>query len=363
MPRLIALILVALAGAPGFAQSPAPRGDGGARSDEPAGYGIMLTPAVFEKLLNRIGEKMGQDLGCDPLQTGEVQRIFKDRVKEFVKKNQTDISALANEFINATLDDGPPTAESVAAWAQKALPIIEQAQTMITGICDELRPVLNEDQMTKIDAGIAAAQVGFTMMNQKFNRWAEGGFTPEEWIQSPGAERRSREEARDLRHKMEDARRQRLAGGPSAATPDLPPTVAASDAKAGEGKGSKPADEPRDEWAIWVEEFCTKYEFNEDQKIHAKEFLTAAQTSRENYLNSGDTLKKIESLEKQFRSAAGDDEMAAAEKKYKALMKPVSDAFERLQEKVGKLPTRAQFRKVQEAEKQQKSPEEAAAKP
>lgn len=359
MPRFLAFVLAILLTLPTLAQQP-PKEPGAAESDEPAGYGLMLSPAVFEKILDRIGEKMAEDLKCDELQAAELRRTFKTRVKEFVKRNQADVTVLANQFIEATLEDEAPSPETVAVWAQRALPILDKAREMVSGMGDEMREFLNEDQMVKIDAGLAAAEVGFTFMNQKLGKWAEGGYDPvTEWPKNPGVAQRDRQQERELRRAMETARREKLSGGASAAVAD---GSGGRPAGSGDGKaGTRPAEAPKDEWTLYVERFIAKYDLDQEQQSKARLFLSNAQERRDNYLSSADNVKKIEELEKLFRSADNEQLIETAEAKYKALMAPVDNAFETLKEKLDTLPTRAQRKKALEAEKSEKAPQEAAA--
>ncbi|MCC6360027.1 MAG: hypothetical protein IT450_14885, partial [Phycisphaerales bacterium] len=117
----------------------------------------------------------------------------------------------------------------------------------------------------------------------------------------------------------------------------------------------------KDEWTLYVERFIAKYDLDQEQQSKARLFLSNAQERRDNYLSSADNVKKIEELEKLFRSADNEQLIETAEAKYKALMAPVDNAFETLKEKLDTLPTRAQRKKALEAEKSEKAPQEAAA--
>src|SRR5262245_1808631 len=77
-------------------------------SDDDEGFGVMLSPAVMEKLLDRIVDKMGKDLQFDEAQTEDARRVFKENVLTFMKQNQKEFTKLTNDFLDKRLGTEAP---------------------------------------------------------------------------------------------------------------------------------------------------------------------------------------------------------------------------------------------------------------
>lgn len=326
--------------------------------DEPEGYGLMLTPAVMDKLLDRIVEKMGQDFQFDEAQARDAQRVFKENVLRFIKENQKDFTKLANEFLDKRLGTEPPTPEEVAEWAQRAQPMLERTRTFVTKVSDEMREFMTDEQQIKMDASLAAFEVASNFLDRRLSNWSEGGFNAAtEWPRNPGVQKFDDEQAYKLQLAMEDARRDKLGlaprqpADPQAAEPVVPvgstPEAAASATRDAQpvpaAKGAAKA-EPKDEWTKYVEAFIAKYNLDATQAQKAMVHLNDATRKRDEFLRTKG--RQMEQLEKSFKSAGTPDAVKAAEAQYQALMQPVDRMFEKLKEKLDGLPNREQRRKA-----------------
>lgn len=325
---------------------------------DPEGYGLLLTPAVMDKLLDRIVEKMSQDLKFDEAQSADAQRVFKENVLRFVKENQKELTKLANEFLEKRLGTEAPSAEEVAEWAKRAQPMLEKTQALVTHVSEEMREFMTDEQQVKMDASLAAFEVGTKFVGRRLASWSEGGFDPAtEWHRNPGVRQLDREQARQLEFAMEHARRSKLGqvepeAAQAAEAELVVPVTSTPEAAATAARGAQPtpvtkADakaEPKDEWTKYVEAFIARYNLDSTQAQKAMVFLNAATRKRDEYLRGKG--KQMEQTEKSFKAAGTPDAVKAAEEQYQVLMQPVDRMFDKLKENLDSLPTRDQRRKV-----------------
>lgn len=354
--------VLALADACAGAQSQSGKGQ---EFDHLDGYGIMLSPSVMEKLLDRIAEKMAIDLQFDEAQAEESRRIFKENVLKFIKQNQREMTQLANEFLEMRLDVNPPSPEAVADWATRATPMLERSKEIVNNVSEQMRPIMNDEQQVKMEASLAAFEVGTNFVGRRLQSWSGGGFdVATDWYRSPGVQKLDRERARELESAVRQARETKLAAlrgeapqiaeaqseplaepavpvsskeNPAPADPTQPQTTAPKPAVA---KAAPAA--PKDEWTIYTENFITRYKLTADQQQKAMTHLGNAQSQRENFLRGKG--RQMEDIERKFKAAKSPEEVKGADEQYQQLMKPVERMFGTLKEKLDALPTREQRR-------------------
>lgn len=330
------------------------------KADEPEGYGLLLTPAVMDKLLDRVIEKMGQDLKFDEAQSADAQRVFKENVLKFIKQNQKELTQLANEFLDKRLGTEPPTAEEVAEWAKRASPMLEKTRELVTHVSEQMREFMTDEQQVKMDASLAAFEVGTGFVGRRLASWSEGGFDPAtDWPRNPGVQKLDREQAHQLEIAMKEARDAKLnEGRPPAAAPQIVevpepvvPVTSTPDPAARAARAAQPTPapkaEPKDEWTLYVESYIARYSLDSTQAQKAMVFLNTATGQRDSYLRSKG--KQMEQTEKSFKAAATPAAVKTAEEQYQKLMQPVERMFSKLKESLDGLPTRDQRRKASDA--------------
>ncbi len=330
-------------------------------SDHLDGYGIMLSPSVMEKLLDRIAEKMASDLQFDEAQAEESRRIFKENVLKFMKQNQREMTQLTNEFLEMRLDGNPPTPEAVADWSKRAMPMLERTKEIVSNVSEQMRPIMNDEQQVKMEASLAAFEVGTNFVGRRLQNWSDGGFdVATDWWKSPGVQKLDRERARELESAVRQARETKLA----VLRGEQPPIVAQAAAETAEPvvpvsstetpapsdpvqpqtiapkATAKAAATPKDEWTVYAESFIARYKLNADQQQKAMTHLGNAQAQRENFLRGKG--RQMEDIERTFKAAKTQEEVKSADEQYQKLMKPVDRMFDNLKEKLDGLPTREQ---------------------
>ncbi|MBI5865617.1 MAG: hypothetical protein HZB38_14135, partial [Planctomycetes bacterium] len=127
--------------------------------------------------------------------------MFKERIVRFLESNRAEIQTLANEFFEVQLHNEAPTPETVAAWSQRVLPLLDEFGGVADTIADDMREYFTDDQITKLEGEMAAFKTGLTIATSKLGSWAGGQYDPErEWF-APGPARNRKE--REERARME----------------------------------------------------------------------------------------------------------------------------------------------------------------
>lgn len=355
---LVGLSVSVLASPTALAQSGEERR--AARStDEPEGYGLLLSPAVMDKLLDRVVDKMSKDFQFDEAQAADAQRIFKENVLQFMKQNQKEFTKLANDFLEKRLGSEAPTPEEVAEWSQRALPMLEKTRTFIAKVSGQMGEMMNDEQQVKMEASLAAFDVASGFLEKRLAGWSDGNFDPKtEWPGNPGVQKLDDQKARELQLAMEDVRRSKLgltprqppegqASEPVVPVGSSPETVAAAQQKqpAPAAKTSAKA-EPKDEWTQYVEAYIARYNLDSTQAQKALVHLNDATRRRDEFLRTKG--KQMEQLETSFKAASTPDAVKEAEERYQAFMQPVDNMFSKLKENLDRLPSREQRRKAAE---------------
>jgi hypothetical protein len=339
------------------------------QGDEPApapppqipSEGFWPTPKMIELFIDEVTRDGIERYQYDEFQLEKVRQILKQKVPAWMNEHRAELMNLTNEFTETQFDRStPPDPEKMAAWARRVLPLVSSFEGTMVSATDELREYLNDDQIVILEGEVAAFRTGIQFATNKMRMWENGEYDPE--IDWPGGERHreyTREEANIAENEMNQARTSAIVASGGAAPPH--PVAEAGGPPPTPAPGSEPepgraAREPitRDEWAQYVDAFIQRYDLDADQQSKARTHLKAAQTQRDDYLRR--KTREMRELEQQFaalkssKEAEAAERLKAAEAKYGELYKPVENMFDRLKEKLEKLPRREQHRKVRERE-------------
>jgi len=363
-------LALATCGLPSAATAQNQRDDAGkppAATDRNEGYGVLLSPHALDLLLERAADQMARQWGLDENQVEQAKAILKERVPKFLRENQAELQSLFDQFIEAQAGSEPPTAEFVAEWAKRATPMLGDARKMFGDVTEQMREFMDDDQQVQLDAALAAVDAGMNIQNRRLQGWAAGNYDPAtEWHPNPGVQRMDAARAREVRDAMNNARRQALDqayGGQQ--QPSADPAAQAADAAGGQPspapRPAKPAAASKDEWTQYVEKFIVDYALTPDQTQKAQMHLSAAQTERDRHL--GGKGREMREVQERFKTAKDPVAVKSAEAAYAKLMKPVDNIFERLKQRLEKLPTREQRARATPAEPTADAGKSGARKP
>ncbi|MBW7906840.1 MAG: hypothetical protein LC135_02500 [Phycisphaerae bacterium] len=310
---------------------------------------------MLNSILERIADDMERDYDFDFEQRDMALELLREYVPRFMNENRAEIQKLTNMYLEALLNDEPPTPEEVAGWAQRVLPLMERFQNLGETMAEDMRGFLTDEQLIRLEGNLEAFRTGMRIGTTHMQNWADGNYDPAtEWIRSPEFEQKERERQRAAEREMLQARDAAMArvrgeeSAPAAPGSAEPAPAAASPPPAPPQPSARPAPpaagQAKDEWEAYVEAFCKRYEFSDDQRQAALRYLRGRQQERDRIkLRNADRLRRIGEL---FKTAKSPEELKKAENALKEANAPIERTFERLKEQLEKLPTAAQRRKV-----------------
>ena len=320
----------------------------------PAGF--WPTDRMMDLAIDRMTENMADRYGFDAEQLERTRETLKTRFPGWLNENRAQIQTLVNEWFEGMLSPEPPTPEQAADWARRVQPLFQQGVGLVENTMDDMRGYLNEDQVDRIEMHRAGLRVATGIMQERLDRWAQGGFEPSEWPRDPAFHSRhgaDEKVARDQIQQAELASKQ-LSAVRRGLNPDAMPTPgtarpappAGGDPTAGGmAPGGGPVVPPTaiapaatpdtDEWSIYVEQFIQKHKLDEAQQNKARELLRQAQAQRTRYLSN--KRRDVAALEKKFESAKAPADQEAVRAEYQKLTAPLDREFDKLKRGLDRL--------------------------
>jgi hypothetical protein len=317
--------------------------------------GIYPTRKMIERFCDRFARVMAEQLDFDDEQRVYFQEVLRDRVPAWFANNRSTLKPLINEYIETLLSDTPPAPREVAAWAAKALPMVDQVNGLAEACVADLRPALSEDQVLELEGDLAALRTGVSFLRSKLELWEAGGYDPAfDWPTGAHYANLSAAEAIALRNAQEQARAEvtgspvpmRLAGAVEQAPPDEEGGVGAlllHEILNVPRNRPVPA-QPNgyvDPWDRYAADFIERYQLTASQADTAYRYAREAKQLRDRYLEKN--LNEYRRLDAALQSP-GPKDLAALRAAYEKLQAPVDRFYMQMQERLEKLPTRAQRR-------------------
>ena len=255
-----------------------------------------------EVMIDRACKQIKTRYSLNEQQDAYTRKLMAKRVKGFLDKHESEVRRLLMEVMMARTSGKPPTPEQMKGWAQRALPIYEDAKKEILTANDDWREILDSKQQKIHDFDMKLAHANFAQTDERIHRWAEGGFDAER----DGFVRR--------RH-----------------TRGTPPNIT-------------------DFWETYVNRFIESYKLDADQTATARAILKDCRGRARSY----EQTHKAEIVEarKRFSDARqqGDqDRVNEIQKELVELNRPISDLFKELRERLDQIPTAQQRRHREEA--------------
>lgn len=298
----------------------------------PPAAGFWPTERMMELAIDRLTEEMSQHYGFSEDQLWETRAVIKDRFPEWFQANRPRIQRLMNHYIEVLLEAEPPSPEEMAEWAGDVLPLAQEFVGLLDLTVEDMRVYMTDEQQVLLDGEQAALHVGVRFATDRLHTWAEGGYDPErDWPGNPNFKAEQREREDRLRQEAEEARRAAMGLknlGAQVGDPDQPTSAPV-----------RPALSP-DEWEEFVEAFIRRYQLNERQASSARRYLREAQDARDRYLRRH--LAEIRELEERLEAAQTDAQREEIRAEYQRINAPLDRHFQRLSDKLERLPTRRQ---------------------
>ena len=300
---------------------------------------LFFTPEIIDTMINRITDKMSDVYAFDEDQVWNTRDVIKEEFPDWIQEHRGDIIQLANDYILFTAGDDPPTAEQVAEWSMRAMPLINEFRDKIDTTTEQMRDYMTDEQQVLLEGQKAMLDVGMNYMGKRMQLWADGGYDWEtEWPRSPTFREQERERQGELHEEARKAEAVAMGLDPESDIALVSDETVGQDRPA--GTKLRPAKQPKDEWTTYVEDFIKRYQLNEGQQNTAWKVYRNLVESRDRYLRK--RLPDIKKTELLLNSAKTEEERDAARREYESLNQPIQRYFQQLKDRLNKLPSRKQ---------------------
>lgn len=306
----------------------------------PESEGIWPSDRLLKVMLNRWVEESCAEFEMDEDQRGKVRERMVKQWSEFLTEKRGEIQPLANEFMEMRLNLNPPEKESVKQWAERAMPVFDEARKQITESHGTFREVLRPEQRLKFEAEAFQMGVGMQIAEEKIKLWKEGEFDKNDiWAGSP-APRQDRRQNR--RRRMEEQR---------AAREEMESRTESDQIVIEMGA-----------WEKYVAGFIARFTLDQGQRDAAGSFLhemkTRALAHRDRHRD------EIAKMERAIRENSGsEDETTDIKKQLLSLYGPIDEMFQELKDRLDKLPTTVQRETRLQLESAEKAGAEGTGEP
>ncbi len=312
------------------------------------------------------------------------EAFIRERADEFLGQHRDELFSLIDEMF-AVRGGAEYSQQEMIAWGKRALPIYEEARTLIIDGNEEWRDILDEEQKKIHDQDLELMYESFAMSEEQLNLIVSGQMTVEEFRRGhPGRPSRARrpvertEPAEPLEPVEPRVQDPRPVHKPRKVEPVKPKEDAAARARArleelrekrraqagnrrrDVGHRSNPRNTRRtvslkageqfeSKWEQYVRQFIEKYSLNEAQAEKAEAILKSCQSRAQSYMTKrkpqldvlNAQIEKINSAEEKAPDAAR--QIAKINERKDKILEHVDRIFEySLKPRLEKLPTRAQ---------------------
>ena len=327
---------------------------------------LFLNERIIDLVIDRLSDQLADHYEFDEDQLFSAREVIKTRFPDFFLDNRDELVRAINQYTEAMLAEDPPTAEDVAAWSERTLPMINEFADLVELTAEDMREFMTDEQQIRLDGELAAFHVGMNQINHKMTVWIDGGYDwQSEWPRSEAYREAQRAEEQARRNEREVARRAAMGLeqepestaveiriGSDGMTVETRPTS--------QPTASRPT-KPMDPWQVYTEDFIRRYQLNRDQQNTARKILRSLRDERDRHVRRH--AADIESVKKQLTAASQPAERAPIAARLAKLNEPIERGFQKLKERLNTLPTRRQRAAVARAEMEAEALKSADKKP
>ncbi len=381
LPAALFLLVVTSA----QAQSPAAADD----ATRPS-YSRMLN---IDALLENHARFLARRYNLSADQDAFTQAFLRQKTQEFLARHREELFDLVDRLVDVRAG-AEMTQQDLMAWGKRALPLYEEAKTLIVSGNQEWRGILTEEQRRTHDEDLAEMQDSFAMTESQLQRIVSGEMTVEEFRKGP-AQPAARSAPRPPTPKPTPVAASPEPPPPPPAQPATPanrptPIAAApqegrsgSTGRVGQGAAVARAPDQRgsrgrptavgavsgigfeSQWEAYVRDFIQRYQLDEGQTQRAQGILKDCQEMANRLIQK--RKPELERLDRQLQELGQSSDadklkqLSELNQKRTKLFEPVNEIFEKqLKPRLERLPTRAQR---QAAEQGQRGTPAGPAKP
>ncbi len=337
-----------------FVATPSLRAEGD-KAAEDRGMGMWNADVMVKQAADQIISryKLNEE------QSKFTRELMARRVNELLDKHEKTVRELFREAMVMRLAGKPPTNEAIQSWAQRALPVYEEAKKQIIDGNEEWGKILTPDQKKTHEIDLKMMKIDFVQYEQKLSRWSQGGFEPKkDWIVPQSAANRPATPPPSGKPVQPNPPTNRFAKRNEAQMPVTPPANRPGGGppmRIGETAGRNPTSgpagsaiqaptDPEQHWDAWVSDFVRQCRLDEGQTGQAKAILKDCKdrANRHRDAHRDDYVRLTKRVQETNPEA-----VAQASKELGDLNAPINDLFEELKGRVEGIATSAQLQNYQ----------------
>ncbi|MEE9294166.1 MAG: hypothetical protein V3W34_04255 [Phycisphaerae bacterium] len=247
MLSTLSCLLIALAGEPTDSNprvSPEAVDYGATAQNDLPYQGIWPTPKMIDGLLARWTDETAEEYGLNSDQRVRLENQLAKRWPPFLRQHRRVLQPLLNEFLEVRIAPTPPDAQSVSAWAQRAVPVFQLFQEQFIETQREMADLFTPPQQASLARNSLKTTAGLQLFQAKLEAWQRGHFAEHEWWDPPKSV---------LRRRAEKTSSRVASAAPSTARQRI--------------------DEELFRWDRFVDQFARTYELNTSQRETAYSIL------------------------------------------------------------------------------------------
>ena len=312
----------------------------------------------FDRAVEILGGRYGLDADQEQVLRGLAIRTS----TEMFQKHSDRIMQYAVEAIQTRAAGEPFTSEQVARWVKLAEPVFQDSRRRVNAVTQTFMKELGEDQQVLVQRDLDAMNRRMADVEVMSRKWAQGEWQPSDWgleadpIQTGGmaaaatsqdggrvgerpvtVRRGNGEPAKEPERTT--ARSTRRTSGQERAPTEKPAQTRRQASVSNRGGGSGASNDP---WAQYVQRFIDKYQLDDVQQTKAwkiyRDVKARADKHRSRYG------QQIDAARQRDETSDGGKSNAAARELESKLQANLDQLFERLKQRLERLPTRAQRR-------------------
>jgi hypothetical protein len=329
--------------------------EAGKEGTEKSGLGLWNV----ESMVDQAAKTIIQRYNLNEEQAGFTRKLMARRVNQLLDKHQDAVRNLFTEALAMRTAGKAPNTEAITSWAQRAMPIYEDAKKLILEGNEEWAQILTPEQKKTHDIDIRMMKIDFAQYEQRLNRWSNGGFdAAKDWVvpqaqtTRPVPLRSDKVAAKPGGNRFTqrtEGTTPRSVNPPPNAVPGGPPRIGD---KPGGGpttnvSGPTPQEviDPERFWDVWVTNFVRQCKLDEAQATQSRAILKDCkekashhrEAHREDYVRLQNRMKELRA------SGGGAEAMSDVTKELADLNGPVNELFEELKNRCEQIPTSAQL--------------------
>ncbi len=304
-----------------------------------------------ETMVKQAAEQIIRRYKLDDDQAQFTRKLMSERVDKLLEKHDDRIRQLFREAIAMRALSKPPSKQAIQSWAERALPVYQDARKQILEGNEEWAKILTPEQRKIHKLDLKMMKMDFKQYEDKLARWKQGGFDPQrDWVVrrakpvKPSANAR-KQLAQKLKEKREaaEAARQRQKQKQLA---QMPPNRMGGPPRLGETSPQNPTtgpagaqpiiEDPEHFWDTYVRGFIKQYRLDEGQANQARAMLADMKKRARRYRDS----RKADY--DRLRAALRENRSPDMAQALQELDAPVDEMFEKLKARLENIPTSKQ---------------------